>query len=273
MRGEFLDLSGARLYYYAAGSRGAGDPVVLVHGFPTSSHLWNEVVPLLPVGHRIVVVDLLGYGRSDPPRDLDVSLAGHAHRLVGMFDMLGIRRACVVGHGIGGGIAQWLAVNETARVSHLCLVDSVAFDVWPRIEVRLARAMAPLLRHMPPGAILAALRSRLLAGYMDADRARRSFDFYLRPFSTVEGRNALIRQLSTLNHRETRELASRLGAIRLATAIVVGARDPFLPRSVGARLHAAIARSTLHVASDARHFTPEEAPTVVAAAVTELLRR
>ena len=48
MRGEFLDLGGARLYYYAAGTRGAGDPVVFLHGFPTSSHLWRDVVPLVP---------------------------------------------------------------------------------------------------------------------------------------------------------------------------------------------------------------------------------
>ncbi len=64
MRGEFLDLSGARLYYYAAGTRGAGVPVVFLHGFATSGHLWADVVPLMPAGHRLVVLDLLGYGRS-----------------------------------------------------------------------------------------------------------------------------------------------------------------------------------------------------------------
>jgi haloalkane dehalogenase len=60
MRGEFVDLSGARLYYYAAGSRGSGEPVVFIHGFPTSSHLWADVIPLMPTGHRRVLLDLLG---------------------------------------------------------------------------------------------------------------------------------------------------------------------------------------------------------------------
>ena len=73
MRGEFVDVGGARLYYYAAGSRGAGEPIVLIHGFPTSSHLWRDVVPLLPTGRRVVVLDLLGYGRSDPPMERDLS--------------------------------------------------------------------------------------------------------------------------------------------------------------------------------------------------------
>src|SRR5688500_17555445 len=73
VRGEFLDLSGARLYYYAAGSHGDGDPVLFLHGFPTSSHLWQDVVPHVPPGHRVVVVDLLGFGRSDFPNGRDVS--------------------------------------------------------------------------------------------------------------------------------------------------------------------------------------------------------
>ena len=116
MRGEFLDLSGARIYYYAAGTRGAGNPVVLIHGFPTSSHLWNDVVPLMPAGHRIVVVDLLGYGRSDRPHGRGVDVAAHAERIAALLDELHIDRACVVGHGMGGGVAQWLAVRHASRV-------------------------------------------------------------------------------------------------------------------------------------------------------------
>ncbi|HEX6640346.1 MAG TPA: alpha/beta fold hydrolase, partial [Thermoanaerobaculia bacterium] len=108
MRGEFLDLDGARIYYYAAGSRGAGEPVIFIHGFPTSSHLWTKIVPLMPQGHRLVVVDLLGYGRSDRPLGRDVSLRGHADRTLAVMDLLGINYACVVGHDVGGGIAQTL---------------------------------------------------------------------------------------------------------------------------------------------------------------------
>src|SRR5436305_9072734 len=109
MRGEFLDLSGARVYYYAAGTRGAGAPVVFLHGFPTSSHLWGGVVPLVPSGHRLVVLDLLGYGRSDRPHTHSVDIRAHAERVVALLDELRITRACPVGHGVGGGIAQAVA--------------------------------------------------------------------------------------------------------------------------------------------------------------------
>jgi pimeloyl-ACP methyl ester carboxylesterase len=60
MRGEFVDVGGARMYYYAAGTRGSGEPVLFIHVFPSSGHLWNYVVPLLPSGHGALVLDLIG---------------------------------------------------------------------------------------------------------------------------------------------------------------------------------------------------------------------
>ena len=119
MRGEFLDLSGARIYYYAAGTRGAGNPVVFLHGFATSGHLWNDVVPLMPPGHRLVVLDLLGYGRSDRPGNRELDIPAHAGRVIEVLDELRIDSVCIVGHGLGGGIAQSLAVRHADRVSHL----------------------------------------------------------------------------------------------------------------------------------------------------------
>src|SRR5438067_1921087 len=160
MRGEFLDLGGTRVYYYAAGTRGAGNPVVLIHGFPTSSHLWNDVVPLMPPGHRIVVLDLLGYGRSDRPKGHGVDLAAHGTRTVALLDELRIDRACLVGHGMGGGIAQWIAAHHVPRVSHLCLIDSVSIDrTSAGIEGSLHRGVSraaslPLLQALPPVALL-----------------------------------------------------------------------------------------------------------------------
>lgn len=273
MRGEFLDVNGARLYYYAAGSRGAGEPIVLIHGFPTSGHLWNGVVPLLPAGHRVVVLDLLGYGRSDPARLNGVAIKAHADRLVAVMDQLGINFACLVGHDIGGGVAQSVAVRFPHRVSRLCLVNSVAFEGWPQREVKIARAMLPLTRHLPPSWILSLVRADLLRGYLDHERGSHDIDLYLRPFADSDGRAALMSHLVGLDASETTALATRLGNVVSPTAIVWGAEDPFLPAATGARLHAAIPRSTLEVIPQARHFTPVESAHRVADAISKLLAR
>jgi pimeloyl-ACP methyl ester carboxylesterase len=273
MRGEFVDLDGARLYYYAAGTRGAGEPVVLIHGFPTSGHLWSDVVPLVPAGHRVVVVDLLGYGRSDRPRAGRVGVHAHADRTIQLFDALGIDRACVVGHDVGGGVAQSMAVRFPSRVSRLCLVDSVAFASWPGREARLARAVLPVARHLPPGMLLPLIRGRLLRGYTDHERGAHSLAHYVRPFGGADGRDALVRHLFELDSVDTAGLAPRLKDVAQPTAIVWGEHDPFLPVSLGRRLRDAIPGSTLDVVPNARHFTPEEAPNRVGDALTALLRR
>jgi pimeloyl-ACP methyl ester carboxylesterase len=272
MRGEFLDLGGIRLYYYAAGSRGAGEPIVLLHGFPTSAHLWSDVVPLLPPGHRVVVLDLLGFGRSDPPSSsAPVDIRSHAERVVAVLDKLGINFACLVGHDVGGGIAQSVAVRHPQRVSKLCLIDSVAFDAWPTKAAKLARAMVPLTRHLPASWISQVVRADLLRGFLDAEKGAHDVDVYLRPFCESNGRDALLAHLTALNEAETMAIGPRLKDIVSPTAIVWGERDPFLSLELARRLHGAIPGSTLEIVPGARHFLPEESAHAVAAAITRLV--
>ncbi len=273
MRGEFVEAGGARLYTYAAGTRGGGEPVVLLHGFPTSSHLWAKVAGCLPAGHRVVLVDLLGYGRSDRPRGLPLTLRAHAERVVELLDALGINYACVVGHDVGAGVAQQLAVRWPQRVARLGLVSAVAYDEWPARELRLARAMLPLTRHLPPTFLLSLLRKELLRGYAEPDAGARSVARYVRPFATAEGRDALVEHLLALDAGETQALAPRLKELVMPAAVVAGAHDPFVPPAVAERLAADIPQATLELVPDGRHFLPEEQPRAVADAITRLLAR
>jgi pimeloyl-ACP methyl ester carboxylesterase len=273
VRGEFIDLDGARLYYYAAGTRGVGEPVIFLHGFPTSGHLWTDVIPLMPAGHRLVVLDLLGYGRSDPPNGRPLTLRAHASRVVALMDALGIARACVVGHELGGGVAQAMAIDAPTRVSRLALVDSVGFSGWPSRDVRFARALLRLTRRVAPGWLLGVLRADLERGYEDANRAVHSIDRFIRPFATEEGRNAFMQHLRALDAGETRALAERLGEITIPTAVIWGANDSFLPVKLGRRLAAAIPNASLTIVPGARHFVPEDAPRPLTDAIAALLTR
>jgi pimeloyl-ACP methyl ester carboxylesterase len=272
VRGEFVDIGGARLYYYAAGTRGAGEPVVFLHGFPTSGHLWGDVVAQMPPGHRIVVLDLLGYGRSDPPGSRGLTLRAHAERVVGLLDALRITSTCIVGHDLGGGVAQSLALDWPDRVSQLALVDSVAFNGWPTRDVRIARALMPLLRRIPTNWLLPIVRADLERGYCDASRAAHSIDKYQRPFNSDEGRRAFLQHLAALDAKETQALGTRLGNIRVPTAVIWGAYDPYLSVPLGRRLADAIPGATFDVIGDARHFTPEDSPREIAQIVAGLLR-
>lgn len=269
MRGEFLDLDGRRLYYYAAGTRGAGEPVLFLHGFPTSSYLWNAVVRSMPAGHRLIVLDLLGYGRSDPPYGAALTVSAHSRRVLAVLDTLQVPQACVVGHDLGGAVAQWIAVHAPGRVSRLALVNSVGFDAWPRWRTRLARSLSAVARHIPAALVAGEAYASLLRGFAHRDEGRRALDVFLRPFANPPGREALLAHLLAQDSGETADLS--LDAIRVPTAIVHGSRDPFVPTLVGRRLQGAIHGATLDVISEAAHFVPLDAPDRVAAAIRALL--
>jgi pimeloyl-ACP methyl ester carboxylesterase len=179
----------------------------------------------------------------------------------------------VVGHELGAGVAQQLAVRWPQRVARLGLVSAVAYDDWPARELRLARAMLPLTRHLPPTFLLSLLRKELLRGYGEADAGARSVERYARPFATADGRDALVEHLLALDASETQALAPRLKELVMPTAVVAGAHDPFLPPAVAERLAADIPGATLEVLPDGRHYLPEEQPRAVADAIARLLAR
>jgi pimeloyl-ACP methyl ester carboxylesterase len=276
MRGEFVDLSGSRLYYYAAGTRGAGEPVIFLHGFPASATLWHGVVGEMPAGHRLVVVDLLGFGRSDRPGDASLSATAHAGRIRALMDELRIDAACIAGHAMGGAVAQALALDAPARVTRLCLVNSTAFEVWPRRAARLARlgAAVPAVGRALGAPLLAGLvHGSLLRGFADEEAGRHALDQFLRAYTTRLGVDALVAQLRAMHDPTVQALGNDLARITQPTAIVWGDSDPWLSVRTAERLREAIAGATLDVIIGACHFTPEDAPARVAAAIAELLRR
>ncbi len=271
MRGEFVDVLGCRIYYYAAGSRGVGEPVVLLHGFPTSSRLWHAVVRDFPPGHRLVVCDLPGFGRSDPPREF--SVGSWARDVVGLLDELRISRACLVGHGLGGAIAERVQRDAPSRVTHLALLSAPAFGVAPRRLARLARVLLPLAEHAPPGFLAGLVQGSVLSGFADRERSRLTIDTCLQPFTTIAGRRLLASHLRALQLAESAAADAGSTGSRVPTAILWGGADPFYPPSLGERLRDSIPGATLEIIPGAAHFTPEDAPERVIATLSALLSR
>lgn len=271
MRGEFVDVGGCRLYYYAAGTRGAGAPVVLLHGFPMASRLWHDFVPEFAPGHRIIVVDLPGFGRSDPPSGARSGCGAHAAAVHSLLNDLGVEQAYIVGHGMGGGVAQAFAVQWPTRVAGLALVSSAGFGVKPRRMARLARALGPLARHLPPSLLASLVHGSIRHGFADAERSHLTLDSCLRHFATPQGRDALAAHLAALRQCDTAAWSRRLPELTLPAVVVWGADDPFYPLALGERLHHALKGSTFTVIPGAAHFVPEDQPDALRRALEPLL--
>jgi pimeloyl-ACP methyl ester carboxylesterase len=104
---------------------GAGQPVVLLHGFPDSSYVWREQIPaLVAAGKRVVAPDLRGFGESDRPQEVEAYRMSHlVADVVAVLDALEIARADVVGHDWGAGLAWVLAARVPERVHRLVVMS------------------------------------------------------------------------------------------------------------------------------------------------------
>ena len=282
MRGEFVDLGGVRLYCYAFGSRGAGGPIVLVHGAFTSSHLWQDVLPRLPKGHRVLVLDLLGHGRSDPPRRAAMTVAAHADRLARLLDVMGVGKATLVGHGMGAAICARVAQQLPDRVVGLTLVNPSLLAREPRdarVSGRLRRLalLVPLWSRLAPSWLASTLHSTLLPIFAQRSAGAHSLDLYLKCFRTRDGRDAACAQLSAFSQSladTSQSLA--VGAIHCPVSLVFGGADPFMSYRRAERLrHALTDASNNHCACDRlsgiAHMAPEEAPDRLGKIVGEMI--
>jgi pimeloyl-ACP methyl ester carboxylesterase len=94
-----------------------------IHGMAGSSETWASVLPRLAPNYRVIAPDLIGHGNSDKPRT-DYSLAAFAAGLRDLLDELGIRRATIVGHSLGGGVAMQLMYQHPECCERLILISS-----------------------------------------------------------------------------------------------------------------------------------------------------
>ena len=103
--------------------RGKGTPLVLLHGFPLDHHLWDDIVPLLEDKFDLILPDLRGFGESTTV-DVPYSMDDYASDIAGLLDQLGIQKAAIAGHSMGGYVALAFARLYPERVSGLALISS-----------------------------------------------------------------------------------------------------------------------------------------------------
>jgi pimeloyl-ACP methyl ester carboxylesterase len=121
VEGRFVETNGVRLYCRVAGS---GPVVLLLHGFPETSHAWRHQIDALAPHFRVVAPDLRGYGSSDKPP----GIAAYRREVLGT-DVLGLihafdaERAHVVGHDWGGGVAWTFAMQHPDALDRLAVIN------------------------------------------------------------------------------------------------------------------------------------------------------
>ena len=270
-----IELHGHRVIYRIAGD---GPPVVLIHGMVNSSKHWEEVALRLADRYTVVAPDLLGHGDSAAVRG-DYSLGAHASSIRDLLTTIGIERATVVGHSLGGGIAMQFFYQFPQRVERLALISSGG----------LGHEVSPMLRGAAlPGAatgiwLVANRRVRAAldrAGeWMRARGSRRGVYLQavaraMKPLQDAAARQAFVQTLRSVidvrgQHVSAIDRLYLLG--ELPTLIVWGGRDNTIPMAHGLAAHELIPNSRFVTLPKAAHFPNLEDPQGLANALLDWL--
>jgi haloalkane dehalogenase len=253
---------------------GDGRPVVMWHGEPTWSYLWRHVLPpVRDAGHRVILPDLAGFGRSDKPIDPDwYSYDRHVAVAATLLEELDVRDATFVVHDWGGPIGLRLAVEHPDRVARLVVMDTGLFtgeqpmsDDWHRFAAFVERTedlpIGMLVRrgcHRDPGDEVAAAYDAPFPSIASQAGARAFPGLVpLRPDApgAAEGK----RVLEALRGDERPVL------------MLWGQEDPVLPPQVGEAFASALGQPAPRLIAEAGHYLQEDHGPLVGAAIADWL--
>jgi 2-hydroxymuconate-semialdehyde hydrolase len=240
---------------------GEGLPVLLLHGFPATRHLWSRVAPsLAEAGFRVLVPDLVGYGTAEAPPGVRVDMAAQGRWMLELLDALGLDRAAVVAHDVGSAAAQLMVASAPRRVRGLVVLDGVYEDEWAMEAIASIQAWNPLDAHR----LFPVLSRRLDRGGVLSEM--------LATYEGERGGRRLIRAARDLDPQQTAHIGESLRNSGVPALVLWGERDTFLSMDDVGRPLAELLGAAL-IPLPGGHFTPLDCPTQVAAALRDFLAR
>lgn len=240
-----------------------GAPVVLLHGFGTSSFLWRSIVPEIALANRTAfALDLFGHGESDRPFDADFGIAAQTELVDRALTALRLPKATVVGIDLGGAVALRLAATRPERVERLFLLNPIALDEVPAGDITMLQKNTARFAFRTARGIMGAapiLGDLLRKSVADpANMPDKLVARYLAPYVGEEGLNHLLLLARSIDDEDMDDVD--LGALSQPALIVWGDQDPWVGPKFADRLAEAIPGSRLVRLPGVGRLVPEEAP-------------
>ena len=279
---HYLERAGLRLHYLDEGPGTDGGasghrPVVMLHGNPTWSFMYRDLVRTLSPTRRVIVPDHMGCGLSDRPQDYPYTLGTHIANVEGLLDELGVRACDLVVHDWGGAIGMGYATRWPERVGRIVVCNTGAWlqgkGPW---QIRLVHipgfgAIAVRLFNAFPRAALRMATTRRLPKAVQQG--------YLAPYDSYANRVAVLRFVQDIpvgphipSHAVLREIDERLPVLRDKPMLICwGMRDFCFTPAFLAEWERRFPEATVHRFADAGHYLLEDAGERIASLVQDFL--
>ncbi len=258
----------------------SGQAILMVHGIPTNARLWRHVQGHLEDRYQTYAMDMIGYGQSDMPNDdLQYTFANQAEAIKGVIDGLGLKgKVVLVGHDHGGGVCQVFASKYCDYISRLVLINCVAFDYWPVLEVEAFNGLIGAddeTLGMAMGQAAAGFAGLLRTGSYDKiaftdQNVKQNYLCHWARGPGLTGFKSLIKVCSEPSNKETMNVDH--SKITCPTMVCWALHDAWMPAESGRRLKKAIAGPTrFQIIERAGHYVPEDRPDEVANLIDDFI--
>ncbi len=241
--------------------RGSGPPVVLLHGNPDSSDVWDGVVSHMSASFRCITPDLPGYGRSIPAPGTDYTLTGQSRWVGGFLDAMQLSEPVnLVGHDVGGLYASSFICEHEQRVRRLALMDTQFFTgykwhFWGRVW------RTPVLGELA----MASMNSVLFAREMRRGSVALPRDYPKQAYKhvTPEMKRGVLKLYRLMDRNVFAGWEDRLRAAagRVPALVIWGDKDPYISPAFAGHF----GTTNVHIFPDAGHWPQLEKPAEVAA--------
>jgi haloalkane dehalogenase len=251
--------------------RGAGAPVLCLHGWPQSSYMWRHLLPVLASGgRRAIAPDLPGFG--DSPPDPPGTWERHVEAIERFRLALGLERVVLAVHDTGGAIGLRWACDHPDALASLVITNTGFFPDYEWHEI--ARAM----RTEGQGEALVDSLSRegfasLLDAANDGGIDAEALDEYWKAFATEGSRRGMLELYRSFDLEQLAPYQGKLAELGVPALVLWGEQDDFLPEDYATRFAAEIPGAELVMLPNTRHFLFEDEPERCSSEVSEFLRR
>ncbi|ARU87413.1 alpha/beta fold hydrolase [Pseudomonas sp. M30-35] len=266
----FVGIDGMQVHIRDQGPRDDPEPLLLLHGTSASLHTWQGWVEQLEHKHRVISIDLPGFGLTGPFPDGNYTVERYQRFLQQLFAQLKLKRVTLIGNSFGGQLAWLYALNQPQQVGRLVLVDAAGYPRQSNsvpLGFRLAQnpILAPLMGKILPYKMI---ESSVRNVYGDPSKVTDELIDRYYQLTLREGNRQALRERF---HQVKNTGYAQLKQLQVPTLIIWGGEDRLIPVFSAERFATDIAGSRLVIFEDLGHVPQEEDPLRTSAALITFL--
>lgn len=271
IKSQFIKVEHLKLHYL---EMGAGEPILLLHGWPTSSYLWRNLIPTLAEKNRVIALDLPGFGRSDKRLSDSFSFRFQNRMIEGFLQELGIEKVNLAVHDLGGPLGLFWAINHPEKVLRISFLNTLVYPEFSwAVKLFGLATVLPLVKNWlsSPGGIRWAMRFGV---ENKANLSKADIEQYQRPFQSKEARKVLLKTIHRLSIAAYHEIAAELPKFKGPVQLIYGKEDRILPHiaKTMTRLQNDLPQAKLTALDNCGHFLQEDEPERIAHLMAQFLQ-